>query len=419
MRRLATVLSAGVVAAAATIAASAAPASAATPPWTYAGYSGAAQIHALGTTITSGLIAESSLVGTDVPAANKSGVADVHVGTLANAKVVDSSQTVTGGLLGGVTIDSAAEVADVNLLDGLITADAIETTATASTGLFGLSGDANTKFVNLKISGQPLLALNLGKNSTISIPGIAEVVLNESKVVEGPGTIHSAGAALHVTLLKAHAGAPAGAEVWVNPAVAMLMPTPDSNALPVGGEAYSTYIGAGVGPNVRVISQPTGKVTVPAGGTNGVPHTQSLASVKLGALAKVFALENSLNATTVPGFSDVATRSSTARVNLLGGLITANAIDVGAHVRVSAADNVSEVGMNFVNLRIAGAEIPIDVAPNTKINIAGIAKVFINEQVTTPTKAGIVGLRVVVTTAGLGLPVGAEIRVAVATASVG
>jgi hypothetical protein len=395
----------------------ASPASAALNPWTYAAYSGATQINALGTTIQSGLTAQSSLTGSEVPNSAQTQVASVHVGTLANVGVITSGQEATA-TLGGTKITSTVEIAGLDLLNGAIKADAIESSSTASASLLGLSGDTATKFVHLTIGGH-LIPIDVGKNTRITIPGVADVVLNETKVDIGPGTVRTYGAALHVTLLKANSGAPAGAEIWVNPTLAMLMPTPDSDAAPVFGSAYSTYVAAAVGNNVKVLSQPTGVVSVPIGGTNGVKYTASLASVKLQNVLTVGALQNSVTASTVPGFADVATESEIAKVNLLNGLITADAIDVNAHVRNSAADNVSETRMNLVHLVIAGKPYPVNVAPNTEINIAGIARIFINQRVVTPNAAAIIGLRVVLSTAKYGLPIGADIQVAVASARIG
>lgn len=418
MRRLVSLLSAAALSVTALVLTPAAPASADTPPWTYVGYAGATQINALGTTISSGMTAPSSLGGTDVPNATQVMVAGVHVGTLANVQAVTTGQTVTSTLLGGLQITSYAEVAKVDLLNGLITADAIQTHSRASATLLGLDGEADTEFVNLRIGGTPV-ELDLGKNTTIEIPGIAKVVLNESKVEDSPGSVQATGTALHVTLLKARDGAPAGAEVWVNPTFAMLVPTPQTDARPVGGDAYSTYAAAQVGSGIKVLSQPTGKVSVPAGGTNGVLFSSSLASVNLSKIGKIGALTNTAQARTIPGFADVETASKTANVNLLGGLVKVQAIDVKAHVRVADQGVVREGRTNFVKLQVAGQTIPINFSPNTSINVAGIARLWVNQQVMTPQGVAVAGLRIVLSTAQYGLPVGAEIRVAVATAHVG
>lgn len=417
MRRISAYLGVGALALATGLTAASAPATAAPNPWSYVGFAGATQINALGTTIQSGVTAQSSLTGSELPNSAETQVASVHVGTLANVGAITSGEQASA-TLGGAKITSTAEIAHLNLLNGAITADAIESSSTASADVLGLHGDTATKLVHLTIGGQ-LIPIDVGKNTRITIPGIADVVLNESNVVYGPGTVRTAGAAIHVTLLKANSGAPAGAEIWVNPTLAMLFPTPQTDAQPVGGGAYSTFIGAAVGDNVKVLSQPTGQVSVPIGGTNGFPYTASAASVKIPNVLTVGALQNTVNALTVPGFADVRTESEIAKVNLLNGLIRADAIDVVAHTRDSLPDSVNEAKMNLVNLVIAGQHIPINVAPNTLVNIAGIAKIYINQQVVHHDHVGIIGLRVILSTAKYGLPIGADIQVAVATATIG
>jgi len=417
MRRLLSIACATALAATATFTATTTSASAAVEPWTYSGSSGATKINALGTTISSGTTAASSLSGTEVPNSAATGVAGVKVGTLAVVGAITGGQSVSR-TLGGVKLTSVSSIAKVSLLNGAIKADALETTSYAQSSILGLAGDTATKLVHLTIGGQ-LIPVDVGTNTKISIPGIADVVINERHNVSGPGSVLSYGAALHVTLLKANSGAPAGAEIVVNPTSAQLFPTPDSNAAPLAGDAYSLYAEAHVGSSVKVLSQPTGKASLPQGGTNGFPYTTAVASAKIPKVLTLGALENTVNGTTIPGAADATAESEIAKVNLLNGLIKADAIDVVAHVRTSPLDNVSEARLNLVHLVIAGKKIPIDVKPNTVINIAGIAKVYLNQQVTTPGAAGIIGLRVVLSTAKFGLPIGADIQVAAAGVKIG
>lgn len=399
-----------------TAAFTAVPASAVGPVWGYHGASGGTYITALGTTISSGLTASSNLTGTTVPASHETQVASVTVPNLVTVGAITSGQ-VAEPSGDGVKITSTVKTLGINLLNGAIKADALETSAFASASTDGFDGGAATKLVRLVIGGATI-PIDVAPNTKIVIPGVASVIVNESKVekfVNG-GTVRALGAALHVTLLKAQGKAPAGAEIVVNPTQALVYPAVDTDALAVGGFAYGLFAGVAVGTTTKVLIQPTGALTVPEGGTNGVPYTNNVAGVKVTNVATVGAVETSMNALTIPGFSDVATGAHIAKINLLNGLITADVLEVDAHVRKAGEIEFSEARTNFVNLTIAGKKIPINIAKNTQINVLGIARIWINQQVLTSTSSTVIGLRVVLSTAKYGLPIGADIQVATASA---
>ncbi len=420
MRRLISVLSAIALAATASLAAATAPVSAATQVWTYAGAAGGTQVNALGTTISSGLTAASNLSDQVIPNSNQSGVASVRVAGLLDVGAVTTGNQASA-FNDGVKLVSGAKILGVNLLSGAITADVIESasfvTASNVTSLgAALTGGTSTTFARLTIGGKAY-PINVPSNTKVTIPGLAEVVINETrtdKSVFGK-TVRTIGNALHITLLKPQGNAPAGAEIKLNPTQAIIVPTGDSDALPVGGFAYGTGIRVGAGDNVRVLSQPTGMVSLPSIGTGGVPYTNEIASVDVPQVATVGAIKTSVNGSTVPGFADVATGAQLAKINLLGGLIKADAVAVTSHVRKAVNNNIAETSMNFVNLVVGGRRIPVDVAKNTQIYLLGVGQVYINQVMTKPNYSAIVGIRVILSTKRFGLPAGADIQVAVAS----
>jgi hypothetical protein len=121
--------------------------------------------------------------------------------------------------------------------------------------------------------------------------------------------------------------------------------------------------------------------------------------------------------------AQVQNTSTIAGLNALGGLITADAIKSVASI--SATKNTmtpSSDGSTFTNLVIAGQAIPVNVPVNTTIPLPGIGSVTLNAVSDKGAfkKAGdivVEMLRINVGVAnGLGLPVGAKIVVAHASA---
>jgi hypothetical protein len=150
-------------------------------------------------------------------------------------------------------------------------------------------------------------------------------------------------------------------------------------------------------------------------GTFGYPLTNSTLAVNAGKIAKAGAVESTSTASSVPVTADISNTNEVARVNLLNGVVTADAIKVQANLKKTALGVVTKnQKLTFVRLKVAGVRIPLNVRPNTKINVPNVATVVINEQKTTPTSTAILGIHITLTVALPGLPVGSEIHVAAA-----
>ena len=58
-----------------------------------------------------------------------------------------------------------------------------------------------------------------------------------------------------------------------------------------------------------------------------------------------------------------------------------------SHVSKTRNGNLEEQSMEFVNLKVGGKQIPLDVKKNTRINVLGLGQVNINKQTTSPATA--------------------------------
>lgn len=101
---------------------------------------------------------------------------------------------------------------------------------------------------------------------------------------------------------------------------------------------------------------------------------------------------------------------------MLNGLITAQALKGTANANLTKATATG--AMTLVNLQIGGTTIPLNVKPNTVINL-DIGKVTVNQRIRSgQAEIAIRAIDIVLAKATNGLPVGAEIQVATATAAV-
>lgn len=389
-------------------------------------FAGGTKITAVGTTVSSDLTAESSIAG-QRPMSRENKVASVRVFNLASVGAVQTSTTaVPAG--NGFAVTSTARTANVNLLNGLIKVKAIETVATAtSNGTSTPTADVHTRFVDLIIAGKSY-PIDLPDNTGITIPGVASVKLNtEISGVKNDSAL-AMGTGLTVTLLKARGSIAAGAEIQLNPVLAYAFPTTRGGGAQLGGAGFGAYINADVADGeVNASTGILGGKPMPAAGTGGETQSNTTARVKVPGILNVGAIESTVTGLSSATLNDALVTSKLAGLKLFptltGALISADAIGSTSHARVTEDGGQVDGSFQFVHLKVAGKLIPVDVPPNTTIDIAGLGRVTLNEHTSVEVPGfvhgyQVIGLHVVLDTERAGLPIGAEIQIGTSQAIV-
>lgn len=383
------------------------------PIWTYFSTSGGTQANLIGTTVSTDLTGASTLAGTAFTGSKSNDVARTSVPGLLNVGGISSSQAASPFGSDGLQITSKARIASVDLLNGAIKIGAVEVTNIARATPSGFSSVLNSQLASLTIDGKAY-PLSADPNTKVEIPGLAEVVINEQKSNAGSSGIATKVTALRVTLLKDVAGAKVGSTIKVATSSINILNGALNNSIAVGGFSYGTAVKVAAS-DARVAVPPTAFVSIPSYGTGGKFLTNSTANVDVPqGLVKIGAIESRVSGLSDVGKSDAYAENQTARVNVLGGRITADAINVKSHVAKSSSGHVEEQKLEFLRLKIMGKTIPADVKPNTRISVAGLGRITVNEQVSQPGFSQIIGVRVILSTKTLGLPAGADIQIAVA-----
>lgn len=398
----------------ATIGASVVGGSAAGADTTYAflGYAGGSLIRAADNTVTSDLSAVSQIFG-GVGTSDSNDLASARIANLVKTGAVTTSSTASA-IDGGSQLVSEVHTADVSLLGGAIRIEAVDTVSTTKVVNGTVSANTNTTFVGIKIA-HVHLPVNISKNLSVTIPGVATVVLNMAlDGVQGDQAL-AYGAGLYVSLLKTRGPSPLGTSVTLNPTYsAMGQGNPSSRGL--SGNAYGSKVTVDAGKLANVHSDPTAPVHL-YGGTDGKTNSSSIAAVNLSPALHVGAITDTARGVNDSSTQDAETTSEIAGVNLLGGLIKADAINVDAHVQGPAGGPYAVTGTSsLVHLTIDGHSIPIDAAPNTQIAIGKLAVVTINQQHKTGQLITVRALDIQILKKNHGLPAGAEIQIASATA---
>jgi hypothetical protein len=133
------------------------------------------------------------------------------------------------------------------------------------------------------------------------------------------------------------------------------------------------------------------------------------------------AIRNTARGTVNASTAKAETTSTVDRANVLNRLVQANVIKADAHASSNGnAFTSSDAGSNFGTLSVSGfPNVDADVARNTELNIAGLGTLWLHRVVRTPNSIEVRMIELIVKQNNpQGLPIGSNIRVAVAHASV-
>ncbi len=370
--------------------------------------------NAFGSSLTAaGLVNSGQTFLTTVGCTTKAGVvgnnrgAATSLGPFGSVGAITTRVTTVGGST--VASNGTTDVANVRLLGGLVTADAIHLASATNHSKHGFAVRGSTTFVNLKVLGVRYPA-TIRPNTAITLPGIGTITLNEQVNDVKANTAGQRAIALHIRTNRIDVpGLPLGADVVVGQATSGLS-GPVSGRL--NGIAYGTNLKVGS----LLSSGPSAPAYLPCRGTDGKLGVNTTAGVSLPGLASIGAVTNTDRGTLSANAGNGETTSTIAGVNLLSSLVTADAIKADARIAlVNGKRTTSSAGSRFLGLRVRGLPaIGDNVKPNTKVNIAGIGTLYLNRVVQTPTSMEIRMVELVLSTPQGGLPVGADIKIGVA-----
>jgi hypothetical protein len=307
----------------------------------------------------------------------------------AESKLVIDDQTVddTGieqANSSAVGITEESKIEGLSALAGGITADTLDAVAhstidaDASGGIDNhlASGDpapSGLTVVNLDIFGQVLNG-EIAPNTTVALPGSGNyVVLNQQTATATGLTVNAL--AIHL----AAAGVFTGSLTVVH-ASTRVTPAP-SGSTRYDGEAFAASLRA----QVASVTVNSGEIAGASINCFGGSASNSVANIAIGqSPLPNLGDSGTATATVTAGSNPLPTITSSEDIeglNLIGGLITADALDVTTTSSTLDGLTVSSTGgTTFTNLVINGQPIAANPAPNTKISVAGLGTITLNKQ---------------------------------------
>jgi hypothetical protein len=319
---------------------------------------------------------------------------------------------------GGVdTSTTQSTIADVGLLGGLITADTVTSRATVThdAGGFAVSA-AGTQFANLKVAGVPI-PITVPPNTTIPLLGIGKVTLNEQFSSVSTTRASLTVNAIHVDVSKNNGlGIPKGAQIYVGHAMASLQLRKINGIL--GGFAYGAQ-GRALGDQIQIGR--VAPISLPCFGTHGKTKHNTTAGVNIPGILTSGTVDDTVYGIQTNIGGALSNSSTVEGLDLLGGLVGATTIKAQANGTKDAnGTTFDDDGSLFLDLSVGGfPNIGDDVAPNTKLHIAGLGTLWLHRVIEHSNSIEVRMIELKVTALnGFGLPVGADIRVAVANGSI-
>ena len=314
-------------------------------------------------------------------------------------------------------VRNTSTVSGLNLLDGLITADAVKAVANTTADARRIrSSAAGSSFVDLRVDGRRVA--DVSPNTRIDLPGLGYVIL-KNVVPGGNGRSLGKVTVEMITVVVTREndfGLPVGARIVVAHAYSGF--SRNQPEVIVGGQAYAATANAAVGDSLQNRIGKAAFVVIGCEGTGGKVRTNNVQALSVGDVLSI----GTGRTTAFGGRRDSGTVARTTAtvqdLRLLGGLIRADAVKAVAQDTFRNGRRTSSTqGTEFARLRVAGLPVPVDVRPNTRLDLPGIGYVVVNEQkipaANSDARTQVNGLRVVVTRNNpLGLPVGAQIVVA-------
>ena len=309
---------------------------------------------------------------------------------------------------------SSSHVQQLDGLSSLITADNIVAASSTSdqNGTLQVSA-AGSSITNLVIAGQKIQGTP-DPNTKVDLPGLGYVILNEQL-----STIKSPTAKLTVNMIHIFVTEinsfkiPKGAQIIVADAHSDIE-IAENAAL--DGFAYGTKAQFAH----TILSGRSALEVMPCLGTNGEVRQNTTAGVNVPKILKTGAVKDTVKGTISSG-SAGETTSTVNGSNLVGGILIAKVIKADANAVAAGAEKFTfnDTGSKFAGLKVSGhPEINDNVAPNTKVRIAGLGTLWLHRVIKTDSYIEVRMVELVVSeTNKYGIKVGTDVRVATAHVS--
>jgi len=359
--------------------------------------------------LSSGTVGTASYCGT-VTATKTNKVAATGLSTAGSVGAATSS-VVASGSGSNRTTTSTATTGAVNLLGGVIKADAITTKAVSAHTSTGFTQTGSAKITGLTVAGQTI-PVSPKPNTKITLPlSLGSVVINQQtkNTTSHQMTVN----ALSVSLLSGNSlGLPATTLTVGHAAAALSNPI---NRLAYGGAMAGRVTLAGG----TVVTPSVGVESIPCAGTGGATLTRTTAAVTAGTLALSGTSTSSVTSKDSATQTTATTTNTVQGASLLGGAVKLSGVTTKATATRTASTLTTSIGGTSIGtVTVNGKPVTINTKQNNKIDLAGIGTLWTRKVTKTTTGITVEAVELDLLTAQSGLKAGSVIVVGQASAGV-
>jgi hypothetical protein len=160
-------------------------------------------------------------------------------------------------------------------------------------------------------------------------------------------------------------------------------------------------------------------ISMPCLGTNGRLRTNTGVGVTVPGLLTTGTITDTARGTVDANAATGEMTSTVDDANVLTGLVTATVIRADAHASTDGSTfKFRDTGSTFATLSVAGFPgIDANVAANTQITVPNVGTLYLHRVIRTAHSIEVRMIELVLTNVVNGLPIGTDVRVAVAEAS--
>ena len=363
-----------------------------------------------GTSVNSGRTANTPLCTTKAPVANTNDTAEVNLEGLGT---IGATTTKVESKRSGSTQSSTATttVAGVELLGSQVTADAITVVAKSIFRNGAYERQGSTTFVGLRVAGVLVPDQTPAANTELNIPLVGRVILNQQSTSDAFRNHVQTVTGLRV-IVTADVPLIGAGQAQIGYAEATLHSPTLARAY---GNAYATKVQAGD----LLSSGPTAIVYLPCGGTAGATRTSNIAGIELPPVLGIGAAQTAGKSVENGTSTNATTTARIADLDLLDGVVTADAIFAKASVtRTGSKLTRSSAGTTIADLRINGTSVPVPTGTNRQVPVPGVGTLFVNRAISTSTGLQVYALQLQLTTGSGPLASGTVINIGAANAGV-
>jgi hypothetical protein len=310
----------------------------------------------------------------------------------------------------GSSTSAESQIASLSLFSDEVAATNITVKASVAHDDSGFTFTGDTQAGSFSLNGSETDVP--APNTVIPVPNVGNLTINEQITTQTKTSATIVVNALHLHVLVTNAfNFPVGADLIVGHAQATLTTVPTRY---VDGQAYGSQV-----QGTAVNAGRSALIFLPCHGTNGKTRTHALQVTTVPNVISIGTQKSTVNGIGSKGFATSTSTEAVQNITIIN-LISIDSVKAVANAQsIGKTRTFTDTGTTSSGISVLGIPtIPDNVKPNTSYPIQGVGTLYLHRVIQTDHKIEVWMVERVVTVDTGTLPVGTDIRIGVAEASI-